>query len=248
MFEIVRELIAIAKAEHEANPEKPNERCGVVVANGDKPKIIEIRNISTNPEKRFRFDPNEYARIIEAYDVLEIWHTHPNQGAAASQADLVKVEEFKVPWHIVSWPSAQHTYCKPCGYEAPYEDRVFYHGVLDCYSLCRDWYKREMGIELPDDERPDEWWNDPAFNIYVDGFEKNGFRLMGSSDFSDLKRGDGILIEHCTGTPGHPNHAAVYLGDGKILHHIMGRLSGITPYGGYWKKNATHILRHESQL
>jgi cell wall-associated NlpC family hydrolase len=41
-----------------------------------------------------------------------------------------------------------------------------------------------------------------------------------------------------------PNHAAVYLGDGLILHHLQGRLSSRDVYGGYWQKVTTHALRH----
>ena len=41
-----------------------------------------------------------------------------------------------------------------------------------------------------------------------------------------------------------PNHAAVYLGDGLILHHLQGRLSSRDVYGGYWQKITTHILRY----
>ena len=59
---------------------------------------------------------------------------------------------------------------------------------------------------------------------------------------------------HAQGCPGDafllavrsvvPNHAAVYLGDNKILHHVLGRLSNLENYGGMWKHMTVAHLRH----
>jgi hypothetical protein len=55
----------------------------------------------------------------------------------------------------------------------------------------------------------------------------------------NLKVGDCFLMQVASPVP---NHAAVYLGDGLILHHLQGRLSSRDVYGGYWQKVTTHIL------
>jgi len=57
----------------------------------------------------------------------------------------------------------------------------------------------------------------------------------------ELKVGDCFLMQVASPVP---NHAAIYLGDGLILHHLQGRLSSRDVYGGYWQKVTTHILRH----
>lgn len=241
-FDFVSKMIEIAASEAISNV-KPKERCGVIVKDGDGQRLIECKNIADRPQETFKFDPTEWAYLTVDYEVIAIWHTHPNASASPSPADLKMIEATQLPWHIVSWPEGGHSYTEPSGYEAPYIGRPFVHGVLDCYALCRDWYKRELGIDLPDDEREDDWWN-KGKSIYLDGFERNGFTSIGT-DVRKLQRGDGILMQIRSPVP---NHAAVYLGDGKILHHLHGRLSGIFPYGGQWQKNSTHFLRHQTQI
>lgn len=242
MFDFVPRLIELAAAEA-ALGEPPKERCGVIVKDGDGQRVIECKNVASNPHEFFKISPEEWAYLSVDYEILSVWHTHPNASAAPSAADLKMIEATQLPWHVVSWPEGGHSYTEPSGYEAPYEGRPFVHGVLDCYALCRDWYKRELNIDLPDDPREDNWW-EKGGNLYVDGFEKNGFVSIGH-DERDLKRGDGILMQIRSSVP---NHAAVYLGEGLILHHLHSRLSGIYPYGGQWLKNSTHFLRHRSQM
>jgi cell wall-associated NlpC family hydrolase len=42
-----------------------------------------------------------------------------------------------------------------------------------------------------------------------------------------------------------PNHAAIYLGNNTILHHLVDRLSSKDVYGGYWLKATVCVLRHK---
>jgi proteasome lid subunit RPN8/RPN11 len=241
-FDFVRQIIEIAAAEAATNAH-PKERCGVIVQDGVGQRLIECTNVHPNPHEYFKISAEEWAFLNVDYEVVSLWHTHPNASAAPSDGDRAMIEKTGLPWHIVSWPAGGHSYTEPTGYETPYVGRTFVHGILDCYALCRDWYKREMSIDLPDDEREDEWWN-KGQSLYLDGFERNGFVSIGT-DVRKLQRGDAILMQILSPVP---NHAAIYLGDGKILHHTYKRLSGIFPYGGQWQKNATHYLRHKSQL
>jgi cell wall-associated NlpC family hydrolase len=60
----------------------------------------------------------------------------------------------------------------------------------------------------------------------------------------ELQYGDAILMQLASPLP---NHAAVYLGDQLILHHLQGRLSSRDLYGGYYLKSTARVLRHESR-
>jgi cell wall-associated NlpC family hydrolase len=78
-------------------------------------------------------------------------------------------------------------------------------------------------------------------NLYLDNFGSAGFGVTDLTDRTSLKVGDVLLMQVAASVP---NHAAVYLGDGLILHHLQGRLSSRDVYGGYWQKVTTHALRH----
>ena len=49
-------------------------------------------------------------------------------------------------------------------------------------------------------------------------------------------------------TRGIENHGDVFVGDGTILHHLYGRLSGHDVWGGYWKQHTTLVLRHRDLM
>lgn len=246
MFDLIRDLMALAKEEGEkaeaaGDARLAKERCGLIVQNekGNKPMIVECTNTAVDPTENFRIDPEDLAKLEEQYTIISVWHTHPNGDASPSQADLVMLEAYGLPWHIVSWPQGGHSYTEPTGYEAPYTGRVFVHGLLDCYTMIRDWYKRERGVTLKNFERNDKWW-ERGENLYVDNFASQGFYEI-PQDSGDYQVGDVILMQVQADVP---NHGAVYVGDGFILHHPYGRLSSRDVFGGYWFKHRAKHLRY----
>ena len=104
----------------------------------------------------------------------------------------------------------------------------------------RDWFRSERGVLLPNFARFDDWWK-RGENLYLDNFSRVGFEVVNFADLRNLLPGDCFLMQVASPVP---NHAAVYLGDGLILHHLQGRLSSRDVYGGYWQKVTTHVLRY----
>jgi cell wall-associated NlpC family hydrolase len=179
---------------------------------------------------QFVIHPEDYAKADEQGQIVAVVHSHPGLPPEPSQADRVACEASGMPWHIVSVPSVAWVSMEPSGYVAPLVGR-------DCYALVRDWFRAERGVELPNFARFDDWWK-RGENLYLENFAQAGFFPV---DADELKVGDCFLMQVASPVP---NHAAVYLGDGLILHHLQGRLSSRDVYGGYWQKVTTHILRH----
>jgi len=121
---------------------------------------------------------------------------------------------------------------------AKYEGRPFLHGMFDCYTLIRDYYKREFNIFLPTNmQRNWNWWSQGE-NLYVDNAKYHRFE-----EVTDIKKHDVLVMK--IGSP-VPNHGAIYLGNNKILHHAAGRFSTIQTLTNSYKQKISVIYRNKS--
>jgi len=222
-----------AALEH-AQSELPREACGLVVVYKGREIYYKCRNLAVGNDQ-FVLSPDDYELADGMGEIVAVIHSHPNASPEPSQADLVSCEASGLEWHIVNVPVGHWHSFKPTGYQAPLVGRTFSHGVLDCYAIVQDWYSRERGIELQQFERHDGWW-ETGQNLYVDNYAQAGWKPC-----EELHEGAILLMQ--IGSP-VPNHAAVFIGDNMILHHVQGRLSSRDVYGGYWRKVTTHILRY----
>lgn len=221
----------------------PNESCGLVIVVNGRKRYFPCKNLADTPDEHFVIDPLDYITAEEQGEVVAVVHSHPKTNPAPSKADRVACEKSELPWHVVNPLTEQWGYCEPTGFELPYVGREFVFGVIDCYTLVRDWYLREYGIQLRDYDRRDKFW-DRGENLYMDNFAAEGFREIA---VEDVRCGDLILMRLVSPLP---NHAAIYLGDQQILHHVQGRLSSRDVYtlgSSYYGKNTACALRHEGR-
>lgn len=225
----------------------PREACGLVV---DNERYSPCRNIARTANEHFVLHPADYAAAEDSGKITCVVHSHPNMPAEPSQGDMVACERGGLPWLIVAvWkqpedavPHVVGDYAfEPTGYEAPLLGRQFFFGVLDCYTLVQDWYKREQMIDLPHFERRDEFWKNNASQIDL-------YAQYGDAGFAEvpagepLRVGDVILMQ--IRAP-FANHAGVYVGNGKMLHHLSRKLSTLEVYPrSYWQDVTRRIVRY----
>lgn len=225
--------------------EYPRECCGLIVVAGRKEVYRPCRNTASTPSEHFRLPSEDYAAAEDIGRIVALVHSHPSAPATPSDADRIMCEASGLTWHIVSvgqvvgeTPSCGDMQTiQPCGFEAPLVGRAFAHGILDCYTLVRDFYRRELGIALSQYEREDGWWEKGQDLYSLERLRAEGFDLIEGAP----RRGDLVLMQIRSPVP---NHAGVYLGDGQMLHHLADRLSETTPYGGMWAERTRYIVRH----
>ena len=223
-----------------AQNDSPKESVGLVHIVKGRQRYYPCNNQAETADEHFVLDPLDYAKCEEKGEIVAVIHSHPITNHHPSPADLVACEKSGLHWFIVNPKTELWGECKPTGYELPYVGRAFFHGVVDCYTLWQDFYKKEFKINMGDYHRRDKWW-DKGENMYLDNFKKEGMREV---DMDEIKYGDILLMKLDSVVP---NHAAIYLGDMIILHHVQGRLSSRDVYGGYYQKVTELCLRHETR-
>lgn len=118
----------------------------------------------------------------------------------------------------------------------PYTGRPFIHRKWDCFTLLRDYYKRELNIDMPPVEYFDEWWN-KGENFYLNTSGVAGFYPVTSLQKHDviaMRLGSHVF-----------NHSAIYLGDNKILHHVGGKFSCIETIRPAYMRMMFGYFRHK---
>lgn len=218
----------------------PLECCGLVVNVDGRTSYWRCENLSERGDQ-FIMSPDDYALCEDYGEIVGVVHSHFGTPPTPSKADLVGCEKSGLPWLIVNQPVGNHVIVEPSGYVAPLKGREFVHGVFDCYSIIRDYYKQVLNIEIPDYDRAEEWW-DKGYDLYSQNFENAGFVEVPR----ESTRLHDVILMQCRSPV--VNHGAVYIGENKILQHLTNRISSEDVYGGYWYKSTAKVVRHRSLL
>ena len=228
---------AIAAIKQHVLSEYPKEACGVLLASGG---YVACQNMASNPHEQFMIDPRQWRRLTKSQDsVVAVVHSHPDRSASPSEDDMRAQISTNLPWGIVAVSGGVAS--DPLWFGdglpiQPLEGRSFVHGVTDCYSLIRDWYRLNRQITLAEIPRNDDWWSHGQ-SLYEDHFGAVGFYPI---DAAQLQEGDVVLARVLSKVT---NHGGIYLGNGLILHHLFNRLSRVEPLAR-WQQLITHCLRH----
>lgn len=125
----------------------------------------------------------------------------------------------------------------------------FIQGEQDCYTMMQRVFKNNLGIILSDYARPTDWWLLEGFDFYRENFSKEGFSVVNiKDDLSNLQPFDCFIAAIPDGrNPSRtvPNHCAIHLEDGRIIHHRYGCRSETREYTGGVRNFTCMTIRHK---
>ncbi|PKH20239.1 peptidase P60 [Enterobacterales bacterium CwR94] len=238
----MREKLMNAIREHVAS-EYPREACGLIVQEGRKQIYIPCRNVASEPKEHFLMAQDDFQEAQKRGEVLMVVHSHPDVvQLIPSERDRIQCDHMSIEWGIMSWPDGDWCTISPRG-EREYAGRQWLLGYADCWTLIRDYYRLEFGIELSDWSVDYEWWKGGKENRYDENWQAEGFVQV---PLESMSPGDIIMMQ--IGDSPVTNHAGIYLGDNIMLHHITEQLSTRIPYGEYWRTRTMRIVRHKELL
>lgn len=119
-----------------------------------------------------------------------------------------------------------------CGKEFSWDNQY-------CYTMLRDLYRDNWGIELSDIACPEDYAT-ARMDLCSNLAEGEGFYVLHCHP-RDYRPGDVFLM--AIQSP-YGNHIGILLDDGRMLHHLPGQISGVTTYGGIYRNNTVAVYRH----
>jgi len=218
------------------------ECCGLIVIKEFRHylpvfEVIPFKNLARFSMNRFEMDCNKFLLINNTRKIYAIYHSHVLDDTEIqkcedfSACDINMSESWKIPLILYSTKKGVFNWYKPFSLEFPYKDRSFLLGVRDCFSLARDYYHKELNVNIPDVYR----------NINKSTEEiigKTGFEQI---DIKDLKENDIILLKEKSIY--YDYTITIYLGGDRILGHFD-TISSVK-YLSYSKDKIYKVLRYE---
>ncbi len=202
----------------------PRAACGAVFQGETAPVYRPVTEVADANRATFRIDAAALQRMAARHGaLLAVVLAHPSpEGEEAplllftpSAAEMRAQASLAAPFGVVVCDSIRSYPPFWFGDQCPRPallNRPFRHGVTDCYSLVRDWYRMQWDISLPEFPRDWNWWVE-GMDMYREGFRQAGFEPI---DEGDVRAGDSVMFRMRSDVP---NHAAVVLDDEWMLHH-----------------------------
>ena len=207
----------------------PREACGLVLRTAVETfSALECVNVALKPETSFIINPREWLPYHEAGTLAGYYHSHPKDPAVFSPDDISISEHSKYPVHLYSVLKDQFAVYNPSGAIIPLVGRNFVFNVHDCVTLVDDYYEQKLAIQFSDVDRQLSDMTSGINDIFK-WIKERDLVIVPSVQTHDI-----ILMNF--GRVSKPNHCAIYLSDGNMIHQLARRPSEVVPYGGYWKK------------
>lgn len=221
------------------------EVCGIISLN--KILVVEVnREINESEDKANSFRISS-KKTSGRSDILGIYHSHPKGGPEPSSFDIENSEEMGIPFLIYSNEQDSFYLYFPTTFKPrPLAGRPYVTGFFECTRIVLDYFsdvkelKSKMAAinhwqPLKDRDKT----RDYIYSKFNDMFQLRQ-KYCEEVDRNDIKKNDILMLDN--GDKQVP-HAAVYEGDGMIVHQTAYQLSHREEFDDRWQEKLLHVYR-----
>ena len=225
-----------------------SEVCGFVIFSSNCLQVFRCRNLCKN-EHRFAIDPFDFVKASELGEIRAVYHSQVSNPEFSS-FDIINSNGHNLTYILYCLEKDSFKIYYPNSSENKYAKRKFEIGKNDCFSIVRDYYINEFGIEIYNYERGKNWYKENP-GVFLEKYEHEGFIKLidgpiNENNISKLKKGDLLLLK--SEKSEHPNHLGIYLGNDTVLHHTYitkNKESGVDIFDKDLRDKVNIALRHK---
>tara|TARA_B100000902_G_C27173494_1_gene845101 strand:+ start:104 stop:841 length:738 start_codon:yes stop_codon:yes gene_type:complete len=226
--------------------ESPKECCGILIKKENTLTAFPCYNVSEKPEKHFSILPSDYLKASRKGTVEAVYHSHNSNNDKFSPNDILNSKSHNLPFVLYCAPKDSFSTFDPEKSKTFWYDKTFKIGETDCYTVVKEYYK-ELGIELDGQNNLGNDWHKKNPELIQELFDLNksnpNLPIIELPPNTGLKKHDVIVFQFVKGAG--PNHVAIYLGNGEILHHPRNKFLCIQELNKTLRKTIFKIYRHE---
>lgn len=216
------------------------EVCGFLLNNKDGGlAMYQTRNVSPDARAESFEISLDDQRIFQGSGLVEaFFHSHVTGDEKFSQEDMRSSNASGLPLFVFAVETQRFNLYIPPTKRAAFYDRQFIAGLKDCYQLVADYLACKSGIVLPYVRR-----TATQLNFGIEGWKD--LAAASSLRVSEPSAGyvkDDVLAFSTAGNTS-VNHLAIYLGDGLMLHQLLGKPSSVKSLTEAWKNNLRFVCR-----
>lgn len=131
---------------------KEEEVCGFICFNflSHIKEIYRCNNSILNKTNSFSISPLDYVRASRSGEILAVYHSHINNNIEFSLSDRINANNHEIPFILYNINQDIFNEYIPNNYDNPYVGREFEYGKSDCFNLVKEYYKKELNINIVD--------------------------------------------------------------------------------------------------
>lgn len=219
---------------------KDKEVCGLIIDNNGIKQTFPCDNVSQDDHSNsFLINPKNFIAASRNGDIKGFYHSHPDEEPILSDADKNNAKQHNLHSIVYSVKSNKFIEYHPEFTKVNYIGRYLEINKNDCYSLVRDYYQNELGINLPNFDRSGGEWYKKVPKDILNNFKELGFKEV---NYENKEKHDLLIFKH----PKYKTLCdfSIYLGSNYILCFLLNNYSTLAQLNKYSQNKVGLVLRY----